>query len=156
MKLFTLFIAACLLLIGCSQEQTSQQKAETAIKHHLTAKLGKESGYQSVETKLDSFYVGYAQTKEGGNLQKEYNAVRAENKDIYSPNALLLASKEMVLLDTLNARSKRFGQVFYGWKAIHAYKAKNKLGTSELITDTFLLNKDYQLMQADTISTANL
>lgn len=139
------------LMTGCSEEKTPEQKAETTIKNHFTS-TGAGNAYQPLQTKLDSFYAVYSLTGEGAKLMNEYNSVHAENKDIYSPNALFLANREMALRDTINARTQRFGKKFYGWKAIHAYRSKNPQGVLTEATDTFLLNREYQLMQADTIA----
>ncbi len=149
MKICILF--TLVFLVSCTEtEKTSQQKAETTLKDHLSTTVGND--YQPIQTRLDSFYAVYTVTKEGSKLLNEYNAVHAENKDIYSPNALFLANREMSLLDTINARTKRYGQKFYGWKAIHSYRYKDEKGILTESVDTFLLNRDYQLMQADTIS----
>lgn len=149
MKLTTAFLL--LLLIGCSeQKETPEQKATATLKDHYAGTVGKD--YQPLQTKLDSFYLTYNLTAEGSRLQNEYNTVHAENKDIYSPNALFLANREMSLMDTINARTKRFGQRFYGWKAIHSYRFKNDKGVATEATDTFLLNQDCQLMRTDTIA----
>jgi hypothetical protein len=140
-----------IFLVSCSeQEQTPEQKAAATLKDHLANKTG--SDYQAVQTRLDSFYATYISTAEGSKLQNEYNSVHAENKDIYSPNALFLTHRETALQDTIKARTARFGQKFCGWKAIHSYKFKNEQGVATEATDTFLLNKDYQLMSTDTLS----
>ena len=149
MKLYTLL---CLVvLVSCSEnEKTPEQKAEQSIKAQLTPKVGKD--YQPVQTKLDSFFLTYTATPEGSKMVEEYNSVHAENKDIYSPNALFLANREMALSDTLKARTERFGQKFCGWKAVHAYRFKNEQGLTTESVDTFLLNKEYQLMRTDSLS----
>ena len=140
-----------LLLIGCAeQEETPQQKATATLKNHYEGTVGKD--YQPLQTKLDSFYLTYDLTAEGSRLVNEYNAVHAENKDIYSPNALFLANREMSLMDTISARTKRFGQRFCGWKAIHSYRFKDDKGVATQATDTLLLNKHYELMRTDTIT----
>lgn len=149
------YLLLVVVLISCNN-LTPTQRAEKTIKEHLANELNDAASYEPVETKLDSFYAGYFKSAEGKKLWKEFRDADSSSVDMLSNNYKPMTIEEIAVqkkrIDTINARAERFHKVFYGWQAQHKYRAKNALGALVLSFDTFYLNRQFQIMDPDTIT----
>lgn len=148
----TSFILIAITLIACTTPP--KQKAEKTVKEYLNKTLNDASSYQSVDTKLDSFYATYEETKAYSQIMDSLKYIHnkfREDQSLLSEDFDNYFNTTRSLLDTINKRAERFKPVFFGWMVEHKYRAKNGFGALILKTDTFYLNRDFQIMRRDTI-----
>ncbi|RYZ61455.1 MAG: hypothetical protein EOO14_05005 [Chitinophagaceae bacterium] len=147
MKKLTL-IASAAFLFSCSSEP--KDKVAESIKDYMNKNLNDAKSYEAVETsKPDSFYYSYFQTSEGQVAKVEISTYVESNAN---PDDLLYEvfqdekKKRDSILD-IERKSYRW----YGWKVFHKYRAKNKFGAMVLQSDSFYLDKNFNVVNKDTI-----
>jgi hypothetical protein len=140
-----LLTVAVIVLFSCAG---NKNKVDEAVESYVKKHTNDPSAYQPIESKVDSLFIqSYEETKEGMYLAdsvKRLNGSLLDNMNLFDEKY-----KEAIgrIKDTLDARNRRFTPVWYGWKVIHNYRAKNALGALISTVDTFYVNKDNKVVK---------
>lgn len=143
MRNFLIFLF-CTVLFSCASK--SDDKVEASIKSYMKQNMNDFNSYEPVETsKPDSFYLFYNQTAAG---RAEWAKV-----DNHDPTDLLATPDSAITPDSLDRLTEKTikSKTFYGWKVFHKYRAKNAVGATILSQDTFYFDRNFQLVNKDTI-----
>jgi hypothetical protein len=142
------FLLALVALYSCSDKgKTVQSVVEEYEKKHAND----PASYQPIETKVDSFFVGYEYTPEGKRLVDSINDAQAAMTEDQK-----IAFTTDPVHDTLFERKHRFKQVWYGWVVVHNYRSKNELGAPVVGVDTFYLDKNMDIVKQEDIKLSGL
>jgi hypothetical protein len=139
------FLLVCMVaLFSCSgKEKTVQSVVEDYVKKHTND----PGSYQPIDTKVDSFFVGYDYTPEGKRLMdsiKDAQGIMTEDERVRFTTD--------PIHDTLFEREHRFKRVWYGWRVVHNYRSKNDLGAPVASVDTFYLNRNMDIVKQEDIT----
>jgi hypothetical protein len=138
------FLLALVTIYSCSDKgKTVQSVVEDYEKKHAND----PASYQPIETKVDSFFVGYEYTPEGKRLVDSINDAEA----VMTEDELVRFTTDPIH-DTLFEREHRFKRVWYGWEVVHNYRTKNELGALVASVDTLYLNKSMDIVKRKDIT----
>ncbi len=141
MRTFLLIISCALLVSSCTQ--SPERKAQATLQKFMLENSFEPSSYSPVETKVDSFFVDYLETSRGKTLKADIETLRAERTEV---------AQIIELTRQLDEERKTYRPMFYGWRVLHKYRARNGYGAIVLTEREFFLDPSFEIMDLDTIS----
>ena len=132
---------ALVFLFACSNEQTSQQKAEDAVKKYIKQNAHDASEYKPLHFgKLDSLYTTDSDT---------YDELDAKRKSIVASYNYARSQDNKASSDSIRAELLKInkqmdaGKQFSGLKIYHISQGKNEAGETVMNRGSFYLDTNY-------------
>lgn len=152
-----LALLAITILIVCSCEQSSENKARKIIENHLQTTMNDWSSYEFVGmTPLDSVFTKFEESdymKEHrkkmltamvntGDIKSKLRSCEKSVESILQDSLLYFQNIEDSLMDVLNVQRESFKGDFIGYETTFSFRGNNKLGAKVLSNIIVTFDKD--------------
>lgn len=152
-KLFLL-----LFLFACSDKETAQEKAETAVKKYIKLNAHDASSYEPISFgKLDSVYARDSSNYYALDAQRKVVVLKyndAKNKKSMASEADRLKTELLEIDNQMNV-----GKIFTGLRLYHVSQGKNESGEMVMNRGSFYLDSNFEVkefvMTEDSLMDAN-